>query len=81
MEQMTKKWSDKSNMRIAPDRGAKLVEVVDDAFSELDDARVSRLYPLLVEQGQLFIATPQANPVGINLKTRFSVSASGTVTL
>ncbi len=52
-----------------------MVFLVDDAFAELDDERVKRLYPLLVQQGQLFIATPAQKPEGIDLAMRLKVSS------
>jgi len=40
-------------------RGGGMVFLVDDAVSELDPERTSRVYPLLEGRGQVFIATPR----------------------
>jgi DNA replication and repair protein RecF len=40
-------------------RGGGMVFLVDDAVSELDPGRTSRVYPLLEGRGQVFIATPR----------------------
>ena len=39
-------------------RGCGMIFLVDDAVSELDPERTSRVYPLLEGRGQIFIATP-----------------------
>ncbi|MDR2728929.1 MAG: hypothetical protein LBB56_07335, partial [Chitinispirillales bacterium] len=36
-----------------------MIFLIDDAVSELDSGRTSRVYPLLEGRGQIFIATPQ----------------------
>ncbi|MCL2241842.1 MAG: DNA replication and repair protein RecF [Chitinispirillia bacterium] len=40
-------------------RGAGMIFLVDDAVSELDPERTSRVYPLLEGRGQIFIAAPK----------------------
>jgi DNA replication and repair protein RecF len=40
-------------------RGGGMIFLVDDAVSELDHERTSRVYPLLEGRGQIFIATPK----------------------
>ncbi|MCL2267952.1 MAG: DNA replication and repair protein RecF [Chitinispirillia bacterium] len=42
-------------------RGAGMIFLVDDAVSELDPERTSRVYPLLEGRGQIFIATPKCH--------------------
>jgi len=42
-------------------RGGGMVFLVDDAVSELDPERTSRVYPLLEGRGQVFIATPRCS--------------------
>jgi len=42
-------------------RGGGMVFLVDDAVSELDPERTSRVYPLLEGRGQVFIATPRCH--------------------
>jgi DNA replication and repair protein RecF len=50
-----------------------MIFLVDDAFSELDDARISYVYPLLRSRGQVFMATPsERTPVQVDL-SRFRV--------
>jgi DNA replication and repair protein RecF len=39
-------------------RGESMVVLVDDAFSELDDERIARVYPLVRCRGQVLMATP-----------------------
>lgn len=57
-----------------------LVVLVDDAFSELDDRRISRVYPLIRQRGQVLMATPVDRiPMQLDIP-QFSVS-SGTVAL
>jgi len=36
-----------------------MIFLIDDAVSELDSGRTSRVYPLLEGRGQVFIATPR----------------------
>lgn len=40
----------------------EMIILVDDAFSELDDDRVSAAYPLLAGRGQLFLTAPNRAP-------------------
>jgi DNA replication and repair protein RecF len=40
-------------------RGGGMIFLIDDAVSELDSERASRVYPLLEGRGQIFIATPR----------------------
>ena len=40
-------------------QGSTMIFLIDDAVSELDSGRTSRVYPLLEGRGQIFIATPQ----------------------
>ena len=44
-------------------RGVGMIFLVDDAVSELDPERTSRVYPLLEGRGQIFIATPKCHAV------------------
>jgi DNA replication and repair protein RecF len=44
-------------------RGGGMIFLVDDAVSELDPERTSRVYPLLEGRGQIFIATPKCHAV------------------
>ncbi|MDG5815802.1 DNA replication and repair protein RecF [Chitinispirillales bacterium ANBcel5] len=39
-------------------RNQGMIFLIDDALSELDNKRTSRVYPLLEDKGQVFIATP-----------------------
>ncbi len=46
-------------------RQDNMIFLIDDAVSELDSARTSRVYPLLEGKGQIFIATPRCDaPLG-----------------
>jgi DNA replication and repair protein RecF len=40
-------------------KGDSMIFLIDDAVSELDPERTSRVYPLLEGRGQIFIATPR----------------------
>jgi DNA replication and repair protein RecF len=40
-------------------KGDSMIFLIDDAVSELDPERTSRVYPLLEGRGQIFIATPK----------------------
>ncbi len=42
-------------------RDDSMIFLIDDAVSELDTQRTSRVYPLLEDKGQVFIATPELN--------------------
>jgi DNA replication and repair protein RecF len=42
-------------------RGGGMIFLVDDAVSELDPERTSRVYPLLEGRGQVFVATPRCS--------------------
>jgi len=51
-----------------------LIILVDDVFSELDDSRIQRLYPLLQNAGQLFFTAPlRKDPAVVDLP-HFKVS-------
>ncbi len=55
-------------------RAETMVVLVDDAFSELDDRRIARVYPLIRQRGQVLMATPVDRiPLQIDLR-RFAVS-------
>lgn len=55
-------------------RAETMVVLVDDAFSELDDRRIARVYPLIRQRGQVLMATPVDRiPLQIDLR-RFGVS-------
>lgn len=58
-------------------RGGPLVLLVDDAFSELDDARIGRVYPRIRELGQVFMATPVDRvPIDLGIP-QFRVTSGG----
>jgi len=60
-------------------RGESMVVLVDDAFSELDDERIARVYPLVRQRGQVLMATPVDRvPMKLDIPT-FAVR-DGTVT-
>ena len=50
-----------------------MVFLIDDAVSELDAERTSRVYPLLENKGQVFIASPVRNVFARGSLARFSV--------
>lgn len=55
-------------------RNEKMIFLIDDAVSELDPQRTSRVIPLIESKGQIFIATPKASfPIKQSLP-RFTVS-------
>jgi DNA replication and repair protein RecF len=47
-----------SAVYIEQNRKEKMIYLIDDAVSELDPQRTSRVYPLIENKGQVFIATP-----------------------
>ncbi|MBD3421273.1 MAG: DNA replication and repair protein RecF [Chitinivibrionales bacterium] len=57
----------------------KMIFLVDDAFSELDDGRIARILPLIENRGQLFISTP-AKAVPITKKLSQITVDQGCVT-
>jgi len=54
-------------------RGDGMIFLVDDAVSELDPERTSRVYPLLEGRGQIFIATPKCQAVLGDKMMRYTV--------
>jgi len=64
---------------LAGTRRGDMVLLVDDAFSELDDDRIARVYPLVRECGQVFMATPSDRlPLEVGMPQY--VLGAGTVT-
>jgi DNA replication and repair protein RecF len=59
-------------------RGGGMIFLVDDAVSELDPERTSRVYPLIEGRGQIFIATPKCHAV-LGASILRCVVADGTV--
>jgi DNA replication and repair protein RecF len=62
-------------------RRGPMIFLVDDAFSELDDTRISRLYPLIRGRGQVYLTTPcDGMPASIDIP-RFAVGEGTVVAL
>ncbi len=62
-------------------RNEKMIFLIDDAVSELDPQRTSRVIPLIESKGQLFIATPQKTfPIKQSLP-RYTISDGKVITL
>jgi len=43
-------------------KAGNMIFLVDDAFSELDDERIAKVYPLIRDKGQVFITSPVQKP-------------------
>jgi DNA replication and repair protein RecF len=50
-----------------------MIFLVDDAFSELDDERVARVYPLLESKGQVFFAAPSMRAIAVRERPCYRV--------
>jgi len=67
------------SMTFLEERGGKegLLILVDDAFCELDTGRVSRIYPLIQDKGQLFVTSTSWHHLLTNGLPRFRVANGG----
>jgi DNA replication and repair protein RecF len=59
-------------------RKEKMLFLIDDAFSELDSDRTSRVLPLLENKGQIFLAVPELKKELLKNYSRFAV-VNGTI--
>ena len=58
----------------------QMIFLIDDAVSELDPQRTSRVYPLIENKGQVFIATPVMNSIAGDGLLRCTVSQGKVIT-